>query len=265
MTSEVNVRALRRSGARRHLPSLEFQLPTAANDEQHNRRSKVGPAAGLAMYAAAVWLAIQNDTFRRFEAAAITPVTHLATGLHRTQTTETVVFFGLGTPRAFGLDITNECTSALLLIPLLVMMGSFAMFTRLSMRRQLVALFVGAFLILAVNALRVAIIAWATWKYGYDPGYTYSHVFVGSAFSLVGFVGAMLVALWILVRTERGNPAPAAEAAAPPDHALMADAPTAVFNRLVLPDAAPAHRVQTGERARLRLGRSSGQRHRHRR
>jgi exosortase/archaeosortase family protein len=215
VTSEVNIGSVRRSGARRHLPSLDYELPTVASGEHRNRRAKVGPAAGIVMYAAAVWLAVQNDTFRRFEAAAVTPVTDLATGLHKVQTTKTVVFFGLGTPRAFGLDITNECTSALLLIPLLVMMGSFALFTRLSMRRQLVALFVGAFLILAVNALRVALIAWATWKYGYDPGYTYSHVFVGSAFSLVGFVGAMLVALWILVRTDRKKPAsePAAETA----------------------------------------------------
>jgi exosortase/archaeosortase family protein len=115
------------------------------------------------------------------------------------------VYFALGTPRAFGLQITSECTSALLLIPLLVMMGSFAVFTRLSLRRQLVAVVAGTVLILAVNAIRVAGIAWATWKYGFNPGYNLSHVFVGSAFSLIGFVGAMLVALWILVRAGRGK------------------------------------------------------------
>jgi exosortase/archaeosortase family protein len=212
------------------------------------------------MYGAALWLAIQNDTFRRFEAEAITPVTNLATGLHRTQTTKTVVFFALGTPRAFGLDVTNECTSALLLIPLLVMMGSFAVFTQLSMRRQLTALFVGAFLILAVNALRVALIAWATWKYGYDPGYTYSHVFVGSAFSLVGFVGAMLVALWILVRADRkkssvpGLPASAAVADQP-----IAAADVDSGSRAGRP---PAHRVVEGERPRLRVRRRPASRHR---
>jgi exosortase/archaeosortase family protein len=244
VTSEINVGAVRRSGARRHLPSLGFDLPTAADGEQRNRRSKLGPAAGLAMYAMALWLAVQNDTFRRFEAAAITPVTDLATGLNHAQTTQTVVFFGLGTSRAFGLNVTNECTSALLLIPLLVMMGSFAIFTRLSMRRQFVALFVGAFLILAVNALRVAIIAWATWKFGYDPGYTYSHVFVGSAFSLIGFVGAMLVALWILVRTERRPASPAGDAASTGSRAT--------------------HRAGAGERAPLRLRRRPARTHRHR-
>ncbi|MFN2560515.1 MAG: exosortase/archaeosortase family protein, partial [Jatrophihabitans sp.] len=259
MTSDVNVGSVRRSGARRHLPSLDFQLPVAAHAAQHYRRSKTGPVAGLLMYGAAFWLAIQNDTFRRFEAAAVTPLTDLATGLHKVQTTKTVVFFGLGTPRAFGLDITNECTSALLLIPLLVMMGSFAVFTRISMARQLVALFVGAFLILAVNAFRVALIAWATWKYGYDPGYTYSHVFVGSAFSLVGFVGAMLIALWILVRADRKKSE--ISPAATPD---IDTAVTTVLPRVSdgpiqeRPSAAPAHRSAEAHRPRLQVIRRAG-------
>jgi exosortase/archaeosortase family protein len=216
------------------------------------------------MYGGALWLAIQNDKFRELEAAAITPVTRVATGMHRTQTAKTVVFFALGTPRAFGLNITNECTSALLLIPLFVMMGSFAVFTRIKMGRQLVALFVGAFLILAVNALRVSLIAWATWKYGYDPGYTLSHVFVGSAFSLVGFVGAMLIALWILVRADRKRK-PAVQAA------VAAETDTAVT--MVLPripaDAVepvsfvePAHRSADGHRPRVQVPRRSGARHR---
>jgi exosortase/archaeosortase family protein len=77
-------------------------------------------------------------------------------------------------------------------------------FTSLSLRRQFVAVLAGAALILVVNMIRVAGIAWATWHYGIT-GYDYSHVFVGSAFSLVGFVGAMLIALWILVRTDRAR------------------------------------------------------------
>jgi hypothetical protein len=32
-----------------------------------------------------------------------------------------------------------------------------------------------------------------------------SHLFVGSAFSLLGFVAAMLAALWILVRGQRSS------------------------------------------------------------
>lgn len=258
MTSEINVGSVRRSGARRHLPSLDFQLPTTPHAAQHNRRSAGGPVAGLLMYAMAFWLAVANDTFRQLEVRAIRPVADLATGLNGTEATKTVMFFGLGTPRAFGLNLTVECTSALLLIPLLVMMGSFAIFTRLGLRRQLTALFVGAFLILAVNALRVGIIAWATWKYGYDPGYTLSHVFVGSAFSLVGFVGAMLVALWILVRADRKKPGTAPDV----DTALTTVLPRISGETFQPPESGePVHSSAGGHRPRLQVGR----RPRHRR
>lgn len=218
------------------------------------------------MYGMAFWLAIANDSFRQLEVRAIKPVADLATGLNGTQATKTVIFFGLGTRQAFGLNLTVECTSALLLIPLLVMMGSFAIFTRLGLRRQLTALFVGAFLILSVNALRVGIIAWATWKYGYDPGYKLSHVFVGSAFSLVGFVGAMLTALWILVRADRKKqPVAATAAASDIDTAVTTVLPRVSGDPVTPPAAsasAPGHRSADGHRPRIQVSRRSGARHR---
>jgi exosortase/archaeosortase family protein len=175
----------------------------------------MGGVIGLVLYALAVWMAVDNDMFRRLEARMLSPLAGWVTGRHGAVTSQSRIYFAVGTPRVFGLQVTSECTSALLLIPLFVMMGSFAVFTRLSLRRQVVAVFAGAALILAVNAVRVAGIAWATWKYGFDPGYSISHVFVGSAFSLVGFVGAMLMALWILVRGGRRQRALAAAASTP--------------------------------------------------
>ena len=185
------------------LAPLPFALPSWEPTTPHRPRSRGQLVAGLAMFAVAVWLAFEDRTFRHFEARLATPMTGFVTGRHGTVTSNDLVYFALGTHRAFGLQITNECTSALLLIPLLVMMGSFTMFSRVPLRRQLLALAVGASLMMVVNVVRVSGIAWATWRFGFDPGYTYSHVFVGSAFSLVGFVASMLLALWVLVRTER--------------------------------------------------------------
>jgi exosortase/archaeosortase family protein len=182
--------------------SLHFELP-AVEASARRRRSRPGLLAGLAMYGLALWMAFSNHTFRRFEVELVTPLTGFVTGRHKAVSSDTLVWFARGTPRVFGLNLTTECTSALLLIPLLVMVGSFAIFTRLNLLRQLGALLAGAALILTVNAVRVAGIAWATWEWGKQTGYAYSHVFVGSAFSLIGFVAAMLVALWILVSGER--------------------------------------------------------------
>lgn len=169
---------------------------------RRRRRSPLGPPFGLALYALAALLAVQNAACRRVEMHIAGPVAGLATGDTHVVIKQSAAFFHLSAPRGFGLNLSAECTSALLLIPLFVMMGSFAIFTSLSLRRQVLAVIAGAALILAVNTLRIAGIAWATWHYGVS-GYDYSHVFVGSAFSLVGFVGAMLVALWMLVSADR--------------------------------------------------------------
>lgn len=197
------------------LPALDYTLPRWELSRPLRPRSAAQLIAGLAMYGAAVWLVFADATFRHFEAWLSAPVTGFITGRHSAVTVKEIVYFALGTPRAFGLRITDECTSALLLIPLLVMMGSFTIFSRVALRRQLLALLVGASVMLAVNILRVSGIGWATWKFGYSPGYTVSHVFVGSALSLVGFVGAMLLALWVLVRAQRPG---ARGAKRPPAH-----------------------------------------------
>jgi exosortase/archaeosortase family protein len=192
------------SGSRfQSLPPLSYTLPEWEPSADLQPRTASQVVAGIAVFAVAAWLAVADTTFRHFEALLATPLTQAVTGGSHAVTAHDIVYFALGTPRGFGLVITNECTSAVLLIPLLVMMGSFMMFSRVSLRRQLLALAVGAALMLVVNIMRVAGICWATYSYGFDPGYKYSHVFVGSAFSLIGFVGAMLLALWILVRTER--------------------------------------------------------------
>lgn len=181
-------------------PALPYRLPT---EQARLPRSRPGVVIGLILYGTALWMALDNAAFRRYEASIITPMISFVTGRHRAVTSDTLIWFARGTPRVFGLYISSGCTSALLLIPLFVVIGSFAIFTRMSLPRQIGALAAGATLIVGVNALRMTGIAWATWKFGRGNGYGFSHLFVGSAFSLLGFVAAMLVALWILVRGQR--------------------------------------------------------------
>ncbi|MEP7021553.1 MAG: exosortase/archaeosortase family protein [Pseudonocardiales bacterium] len=205
------------------LPALHHTLPVWEPNQPMRPRSTPQLIAGVLMFAAAFWLAFADTTFRKFEAMLATPITGLFTGNHGAVRSDDIVFFALGTRRAFGLQITNECTSALLLIPLLVMMGAFTIFSRVPLRRDLLALAAGGLLMMVVNIFRVAGIGFSTYHWGLDPGYKYSHVFVGSAFSLVGFVGAMLVALWVLVRTERMNQSPALDGSAPDPSADTAE------------------------------------------
>ena len=185
-------------------PALTFRLPS---ERTRLPRSRPGVVVGLILYGMALWMAVDNAAFRRYEASIITPMITFVTGRRRAVTSDTLIWFARGTPRVFGLYISSGCTSALLLIPLFVAIGSFAIFTRMSLLRQISALAAGTMLIVGVNVLRMTGIAWATWKFGRGNGYTFSHLFVGSAFSLIGFVVAMLVALWILVRGQRSTSA----------------------------------------------------------
>jgi exosortase/archaeosortase family protein len=190
---------------RQKLPALDYQVsPPSQVAAAKDRRSRWGPPLGLMLYGFSAYMAVNNDTFRHAEMHLAGPASGLLIGEYHVRLVQTSAFFNLNTSHGFGLDLSAECTSALLLIPLFVMMGSFMTFSALNLRRQVLATVAGAVLIVAVNTLRIALIAWATWNYG-TTGYNYSHVFVGSAFSLVGFVGAMLVALWILVRADRAK------------------------------------------------------------
>lgn len=143
---------------------------------------------------------VRDDWLRVAEARLFVPLVSLVTGGHDAVAAGSIVWFARGTSRVFGLNITAECTTALLLIPLVAIITGFVVFSPLPLPRLLAALLLGSSLLLLVNAVRVAGIAWATWMWGEHPGYEYSHVFVGSAFALLGFVASLGVAAWILVR-----------------------------------------------------------------
>ncbi|MFN2562408.1 MAG: exosortase/archaeosortase family protein [Jatrophihabitans sp.] len=228
------------------LPSLDYALPEQDLAPKGAPGSALGKTTGVIMYTFAIWMAVRNGTFRALEAHMVTPLAGYVTGHHAASSHKSVIFFALNTPKAFGLQITSECTSALLLIPLLVMMGSIAIFTRFPVPRVLAGLVVGATLMLAVNVFRIIGIAWATWQYGLDPGYRYSHVFVGSACSLVGFVGSIMAALWVLVWRDRKS-----------SSSGLAAAPSGVGA-----GPAPAHRAADGDRPRVQVSRRAGARHR---
>lgn len=111
-----------------------------------------------------------------------------------------VVFFGLGQPGGFGLQITPECSSALLIVPLaLVAIG---LLTRPQVRwqRVLLAFTVASLVLIASNQLRLGVIAWAVSKFGLQTGFQWSHVVVGSVISLVFAVCALALLFWIAAR-----------------------------------------------------------------
>lgn len=157
-------------------------------------------AIGIALLVGVVAIIVFNEPLRALEASLFAPVVSLVTGGHDAVAAGSIVWFARGTAQPFGLRVTAECTTTLLMIPLTVMLAGFIIFSKIALSRAILALATGTALLLLTNAIRVAGVAWATWVWGPGRGYTYSHLVVGSAFALIGFVGSMLATIWVLLR-----------------------------------------------------------------
>lgn len=147
-----------------------------------------------------------NEWFRSVEAA----LGEYVVGLTTTGTTsldwdQAVTYFGLGTQHAMGLRITAGCSSAMLIIPLLLVGAGFMLSRRSTVARILAGTAVGAALLVLTNQLRFGLIASFSQKWGYE-GFGWAHTVVGSLVSLVGV--AVSVTVLLLVAMRRREPLP---------------------------------------------------------
>jgi len=94
--------------------------------------------------------------------------------------------------------ITAECTSLVLIVPILLVGAALLLHRSTTVRRVLVAAVTAAVALSVVNQARLGLIAWATQTWGLDTGYEISHKLVGSIIGLLGFVAALLAALKIV-------------------------------------------------------------------
>lgn len=150
-------------------------------------------------------------TYRSWEVASAVPFAGLVMPgnvLHAPGRDVFVV--GADTHRFWTFQLTAECTSAILIIPLLALSGILLMLgRRFSIRRVLRAVAVTASIVVGINLIRVAGIAWAsmTWEHA---GYEASHTFIGSGFSFVGFCVALVIGARSLLSAEPAISKPSA-------------------------------------------------------
>ncbi len=138
---------------------------------------------------------------RRLEAETAAAIYGLVTPT-LTAARSPVVWFGLGSPRSFGLMITPDCCSALLLVPLLALGMALVLPVRLELRRVMSALAVAAIVLVAGNLLRIGAIAAAVTLAGPGLGYEVGHLVIGSAMSVV-FIGASLILMTLIITSAR--------------------------------------------------------------
>ena len=96
-----------------------------------------------------------------------------------------------------------ECTSAYLLVPLLLLTSVLVALLPRITRKALVALGFTALALVAVDQLRIlALVGLVGWL-GADTGYYLGHTLLGSLLSVLGGVAALVLFVWLTVRRER--------------------------------------------------------------
>jgi exosortase/archaeosortase family protein len=117
-----------------------------------------------------------------------------------------IIWFGLGTSHAFGLLITPDCSSSLLLAPLCVLGIALMIPRRLPVRRVTKALAVAAAVMVTGNMVRIGVIALAIRMDGVSNGYRIGHLVVGSAITIVCVVLGLGLLARILTRHVEPSP-----------------------------------------------------------
>jgi exosortase/archaeosortase family protein len=182
-------------------PRVNSRGRHAAGAGPATMRTRLVPMAVLAGIAAL--LVVFQHQFRDLEAVV---AAHLCSVITPTLAAPgaPIVWFGLGTPNGFGLVITPDCSSALLIAPLCVL-GIILMIPRkLSLRRVCAGLVVAAAVLVAGNMARIALIAEMIRLYGIGTGYQLGHLVLGSLLSIV-CIATSMVALTLIVTGRPGR------------------------------------------------------------
>jgi len=114
-----------------------------------------------------------------------------------------IIWFGLGTVHSFGLEITPDCSSSLLLVPLCGLGMLLMIPRRLNVGLVIRALIVAATVLVIVNTFRIGVIALCCRFWGLGVGYQVGHLVLGSLVSIIG-IGLSLVLFTAIVASKRG-------------------------------------------------------------
>jgi exosortase/archaeosortase family protein len=151
--------------------------------------------------AIALVLVVFQYQFREVEADAAAHLYRLFTPVLAASRAP-IIWFGLGTPRAYGLEITPDCSSALLIVPLCGL-GMLLMIPRkLAVSRVVKALAIAAVVLVGGNLLRIGVIAICVRVGGVGVGYQVGHLVFGSAVSIV-CIAISLVLLTAMVASRQ--------------------------------------------------------------
>ncbi len=109
-----------------------------------------------------------------------------------------ILWFGLGSPGAFGLVITPDCSSVLLIAPLCVLGIALLIPRKLAVDRVMKALTAAALVLVAGNLIRIGVIVLAIRMAGIGTGYQVGHLVLGSLVSII-CIAVSLILLTVII------------------------------------------------------------------
>ncbi|MEU0797990.1 exosortase P [Amycolatopsis sp. NPDC005961] len=113
------------------------------------------------------------------------------------------VYFGLSSATPFGLRMTPECSSAFLLLPLLVVTMAMLYFRPANAKRLFFSLGISALVVVLVNQLRILTIVGLVHEFGTDEGYYWGHTLLGSMVSVLGGAVSLVLFVWLATRKKK--------------------------------------------------------------
>jgi exosortase/archaeosortase family protein len=156
------------------------------------------------LLAVAVGLVLGHLAYQTVEVSLAGVLLHLfsSSGVYVAAGQQTV-YFGLGSAQPLGLTMTPECTSAFLLVPLIVV-GALLIGLRPRITgRVVLSLLVAAVVLIVVNQVRILTMAALVGWLGTDRGYYWGHTMVGSVVSVFGGAIALVLFVWLATRPGR--------------------------------------------------------------
>ncbi|MDQ3578273.1 MAG: exosortase P [Actinomycetota bacterium] len=165
-------------------------------------RSAIGTRI-LVVTLAALALIFGNRAYRTAEMALASGILRLVTssGVHLAPSRQRV-YFGLDGDSPFGLRMSPECTSAFLVLPLLVV-GAIMIALRPRITGQVLGALASATVaVIVVNQLRILGLID---QLGTDRGYHWGHTLLGSMVSVIGGAAALVLFVWLSTREPKAK------------------------------------------------------------
>jgi exosortase/archaeosortase family protein len=188
----------------------------AATEPERVNRGGMRVGAGTLLALGAVVLVAKQAWYRGVEVSAAGGFLHKVLGysVYADRSTQ-MLYFRLnhaGAVHFMGLGLSLGCSSVLLAAPVVFITAMLAMTSRIPLSRLLAACVIVTGMVVSMNVLRLALIAWFVNAWGVKTGFGWAHSFFGTLLTLFGMSAAMGV--YVLLVRGLGRFAPPLESAA---------------------------------------------------